>query len=105
MSRFLDDLVAIAIDAAMDAYFKRPTPRPTIAETVAYYRERRMLAVIFTVDTKRETGQARISNEEVAEEAAQHPEALIPVASIDPLRGTAEAIEARRLMRDCGIRQ
>ena len=40
------DEVAIAMDAAMDAYFKQPMPRPTIAETAAYSRERRMLAVI-----------------------------------------------------------
>lgn len=123
MSSFLDDLVAIdmhthatvstrnppddvaiAMDAAMDAYFKQPMPRPTIAETAAYYRERRMLAVIFTVDTERETGQARISNEEVAEEAAKHADALIPFASIDPLRGKMGAREARRLIRDFGVR-
>ncbi|KQV99342.1 amidohydrolase family protein [Rhizobacter sp. Root1221] len=98
------DEVAMAIDAAMDAYFKRPMPRPTIAETAAYYRERRMLAVIFTVDTERETGQLRISNEEVAEEAARHPDALIPFASIDPMRGKMGAREARRLIKDFGVR-
>lgn len=98
------DEVAIAMDAAMDAYFKQPMPRPTIAQTAAYYRERKMLAVIFTVDTERETGQARISNEEVAEEAAQHRDALIPFASIDPLRGKMGAREVRRLVKDYGIR-
>lgn len=98
------DEVAIAMDAAMDAYFKQPMPRPTIEETAAHYRERRMLAVIFPVDTERETGQARITNEEVAEEAARHPEALIPFASIDPLRGKMGAREARRLIRDFGVR-
>ena len=36
------DEVAIAIDAAMDAYFKQSLPRPTIDETAAYYRERRI---------------------------------------------------------------
>jgi len=98
------DEVAMAIDAAMDAYFKQPMPRPTIAETAAYYRERRMLAVIFTVDTERETGQVRITNEEVAQEAAMHPDALIPFASIDPMRGKMGAREARRLIKDFGIR-
>lgn len=97
------DEVAIAFDAAMDRYFKQPMVRPTIAETAAHYRQRRMLAVIFTVDTEREMGQARISNEEVAEEAAQHPDALIPFASIDPLRGRMGAREVRRLVKDFGI--
>ncbi|GAA6118466.1 amidohydrolase family protein [Acidovorax sp. FG27] len=98
------DEVAIAIDAAMDAYFKQTLPRPTIDETAAYYRERNMLAVIFPVDTERETGQARITNEEVAEDAARHPDALIPFASIDPLRGRMGAREVRRLVQHHGVR-
>ena len=98
------DEVAIAIDAAMDAYFKQTLPRPTIDETAAYYRERNMLAVIFPVDTERETGQARITNEEVAEDAARHPDAQIPFARIDPLRGRMGAREVRRLVQHHGGR-
>ncbi len=98
------DEVAIAFDAAMAAYFKEQMPRPTISETAAYYRERNMMAVIFTVDTERANGQVRITNEEVAEEAAEHQDVLIPFASIDPLRGKMGAREARRLIKDYGIR-
>lgn len=98
------DDVAMALNAAMDAYFKHPMPRPTIAETAAYYRARKMLAVIFCVDTEREMGDARITNEEVAEEAAKHPDALIPFASVDPLRGKMGAREVRRLVADFGVR-
>lgn len=98
------DDVALAFDAAMAKYFKEQMPRPTIAETAAYYRERRMLAVIFSVDTERANGQARITNEEVAEEAAQHRDALIPFASVDPLRGRMGALEVRRLIKDYGVR-
>lgn len=97
------DEVAIAMDAAMDAYFKQPLPRPTIDATAAYYREHKMLAVIFPVDTERETGQARISNEEVAEDAARHPDALIPFASVDPMRGKMGAREVRRLVNSYGV--
>ncbi|WP_311224112.1 MULTISPECIES: amidohydrolase family protein [unclassified Acidovorax] len=98
------DEVSIAIDAAMDAYFKQPMPRPTVDETAAYYRERGMLAVIFPVDTERETGQVRITNEEVAEDAARHPDALIAFASVDPMRGKMGAREVRRLVADYGVR-
>ena len=98
------DEVAIAFDAAMQAYFKEKMPRPTIAETADYYRQRNMMAVIFTVDTERGNGQLRITNEEVAEEAAQHQDVLIPFASIDPLRGKMGAREARRLIKDYNIR-
>jgi predicted TIM-barrel fold metal-dependent hydrolase len=98
------DEVAMALNAAMDSYFKQPLARPTIAETAAYYRERKMLAVIFCVDTEREMGDARITNEEVAEEAAKHPDALIPFASVDPLRGKIGARVVRRLVADFGVR-
>lgn len=98
------DEVAIAFDQAMAKYFKEQMPRPTIAETAAYYRERKMLAVIFPVDTERANGQQRICNEEVAEEAAQHADALIPFASVDPLRGKMGAREVRRLVEQYGVR-
>lgn len=98
------DEVTIAMDAAMDAYFKQPMLRPSIDATADYYRERKMLAVIFSVDTERGTGQLRIRNEEVAEDAARHPDALIPFASIDPLRGKMGARDVRRLVRDHGVR-
>jgi len=98
------DAVAIAFDEAMAAYFKEQMPRRTIAETAAYYRERRMLAVIFPVDTERANGQVRITNEEVAEEAAPHRDVLIPFASVDPLRGKMGAREVRRLVAEHDVR-
>jgi predicted TIM-barrel fold metal-dependent hydrolase len=103
-TRNAPDQVAIAMDAAMDAYFKQPLQRPTIDQTAAYYRERKMLAVIFPVDTERETGQVRISNEEVAEDAARHPDALIAFASVDPMRGKMGAREVRRLVNEHAVR-
>jgi uncharacterized protein len=98
------DPIAQAFDAAMAAYFKETMPRLTIAETAAFYRERRMLAVIFPVDTERASGQRRIANEEVAEEAAAHRDVLIPFASVDPLRGRMGALEVRRLIESHGVR-
>ena len=38
-------------EAAANKYFKAG-PRPTIAETVAYYRERKIGLVMFTVDSE-----------------------------------------------------
>lgn len=98
------DEVAMAFDAAMARYFKETMPRPTIAETADYYRQRKMAAVIFTVDTERASGQLRITNEEVAEEAARHSDVLIPFASVDPMRGRMGAREVRRLVKDYGIK-
>lgn len=98
------DDVAMAFDAAMAQYFKEKMPRLTIAETAAFYRERKMIAVIFSVDTERANGQIRIANEEVAEEVAQHRDVLIPFASVDPMRGKMGAREVRRLIKDYGVR-
>jgi uncharacterized protein len=60
--------------------------------------------VIFPVDAERETGFRRYSNEEVAQIAAENSDILIPFASIDPAKGKAGAREARRLVRDFGVR-
>jgi uncharacterized protein len=90
---------------AMKAYFKpKHNHRPTPYETAAYYREKKMACVIFPVDAERETGFRRYKNEEVAEAAAQNSDVLIPFASIDPAKGKLGAREARRLIKDFGIR-
>jgi len=92
------------LQAAMAVYFNQPNNRPTIEETARYYRERKIGAVIFPVDAERETGYRRYPNEEVAEKAAANSDVLIPFASIDPAKGKTGAREARRLIRDFGMR-
>jgi predicted TIM-barrel fold metal-dependent hydrolase len=90
-------------DEAASKYFKFGH-RPTIPETVAYYRERKIGFVMFPVDAEFETGRRRIPNEEVAEEAAKNPDVMIPFASIDPHKGRLGAREAQRLIADHGVR-
>jgi predicted TIM-barrel fold metal-dependent hydrolase len=91
--------------AASEKYFKAHDHRqPTIPEMAAYYRERRMAAVVFTVDAEHATGHPPIGNEEVAQACAEHSDALIPFASVDPWRGRAGARTARRLVEEHGVR-
>jgi predicted TIM-barrel fold metal-dependent hydrolase len=94
--------------AGMAKYFKNPAGAkgmlPTVEETAAYYRERKIGCVIFPVDTERETGFRRYANEDVARIAAENSDIMIAFASIDPAKGKAGAREARRLIRDFGIR-
>jgi predicted TIM-barrel fold metal-dependent hydrolase len=97
------DPCSIILDEAMSKYFKSRVP-PTIPEVAQYYRERRLAAVIFTVDAEAEVGHWRVANEEVAEVAAEHNDVLIPFASIDPAKGKLGAREARRLITDYGVR-
>ncbi|MFD8636774.1 amidohydrolase family protein [Streptomyces sp. NPDC059533] len=90
---------------ASENYFKAHGHRqPTIDEMAAHYRERRMAAVVFTVDAEHATGHPRISNEEIAESCAAHADALIPFASVDPHKGRAGVREARRLVEEYGVR-
>ena len=94
--------------AGMAAYFRNPAGAqgmlPTVQQTADYFRERKIGAVIFPVDAERETGFRRYSNEEVARIAAENADILIPFASIDPAKGKAGAREAKRLVREFGVR-
>lgn len=92
----------------MANYFKNPAGvdgmLPTVQDTAAYYRERRIACVIFPVDAERETGFRRYANEEVAQIAAENSDIMIPFASIDPAKGRVGAREARRLVREFGVK-
>ena len=94
--------------AGMAKYFKNPAGAdgmlPSVQQTAQYFRERKIGAVIFPVDAERETGFRRYKNEEVAEIAAENSDILIPVASIGPHKGKAGAREARRLVREFGVK-
>ena len=89
--------------AAAAKYFGGEPPQPTAQEVADHYRERSMLAVIFTVDDEAGMGRNRMSNEEVLEAAAANPDVLIPFASIDPHKGKLGVREARRLI-EAGVR-
>jgi predicted TIM-barrel fold metal-dependent hydrolase len=97
------DPCALIMDEHMRRYFKSKPP-PTIPEVAQYYRERKMAAVIFHVDSEAEMGHIRIANEEVAEVAAENNDVLIPFASIDPAKGKMGVREARRLIEEYGVR-
>lgn len=94
--------------AGMAAYFKNPAGAkgmlPTVQDTASYYRERNIAAVIFPFDAERETGFRRYDNEEVINICAENSDILIPFASIDPHKGGAGVREARRLLREFGVK-
>jgi predicted TIM-barrel fold metal-dependent hydrolase len=94
------DPVTGEILAAAAKYFGGAPPQPTAQEVADYYRERSMLAVIFTVDDEAGMGRVRISNDEVIAQAEANPDVLIPFASIDPHKGKLGVREARRLIEE-----
>ena len=84
--------------AAAEKHFRAEFPKPSAEDVAAYYRERRMAAVVFCVDMEANTGEVPISNDEILEVAAANDDVLIPFVSIDPHRGKRAVSEARRLI-------
>ena len=87
---------------AMGRYFRYQPQHSTVPEMAAYYRRLKMAFVVFTVDNANE--RSKISNEEIAELAHQNSDVAIPFASIDPARGAEGVREARRLIKDFGVK-
>jgi len=92
--------------AASAQYFKMGDGdrKPTVPEIAAYYRARKMAAVVFTVDAETATGQPPVTSEEVAEACAAHADVLIPFGSVDPWQGAAAVRRARSLAEEHGVR-
>ncbi|HEX6683880.1 MAG TPA: amidohydrolase family protein [Candidatus Limnocylindrales bacterium] len=91
--------------SASARYFKMTGDRqPTVGEIAAYYRERRMAAVVFTVDSESATGHPAVPSEEVAQACAEHPDVLIPFGSVDPWRGAGAVRQARSLVAQHSVR-
>ncbi|MDB5999783.1 MAG: amidohydrolase 2 [Rhizobacter sp.] len=90
-------------DRAADKYFKSGR-RPTIEESIAYYRERKIGLVMFCVDAEAQMGRRRIPNEEIAEHALKNSDMMMAFASIDPHKGKMGAREARRLIEEHGVK-
>jgi predicted TIM-barrel fold metal-dependent hydrolase len=97
------DPVSVEILEAAAQYFGGSPPQPTAQEVADYYRERRMLAVIFNVDDEAGMGRRRLGNREVLEVARANPDVLIPFASVDPHKGKLGVREARELIQE-GVR-
>src|SRR5689334_2665128 len=118
----IDELVAIDVHTHAEVSCRQPADevwrefedaaskyvkaakRPTIAETVAYYRERKIGLIMFTVDSEFEMGNRRIPNEEICEAAKENSDMMLAFASIDPHKGRMGAREARRLITEYGVR-
>jgi predicted TIM-barrel fold metal-dependent hydrolase len=99
LSRAGHDPMPPELRAAAARYFRSDQPLPTVDDVAAYYRERQMAAVVFTVDWESQSGRPPIPNEEIAEAARAHPDVLIPFASVDPAR--PDALErVKRLIAD-----
>ncbi len=91
------------VSAAAARYFGSEDAPLDLDGLAAYYRERRMAAVLFTVD-ERLSGRSMVPNDDVLAAAARHPDVLIPFASVDPTRGAAALAEVDRLVATGAVR-
>jgi uncharacterized protein len=104
VSRDGHDSLSPELLSASQRYFDTGGRQATVDGLASYYRERRMAAVVFTVDAEHATGHARISNEEIADACASHADVLIPFASVDPWKGRTGVNEVHRLVQRYGVR-
>jgi uncharacterized protein len=89
----------------MGDYFRNESARAqTVPDIADYYRKRNIAAVVFLVDVLGKAENDTLTNEEIAELAADNADVLIPFASIDPARGAAGVAMARRLISDHRVR-
>jgi predicted TIM-barrel fold metal-dependent hydrolase len=88
---------------AMGNYFRYAPQHQTVPEMAEMYRKLRMAFVVFTVDGEKGASR-KITNEEIAELAHKHGDVAIPFASINPHRGADGVKQARRLIKDYGVR-
>ena len=119
----LDDIVAIDIHThvstpvqgaggepneraeAMARYFGTKSIATTGPDMAAYYRERKIACVSFTVDSRTETGRPpAVTNDEIAEHARDNADIMIPFASVDPRAGKVAVDEARRLLEEVDVK-
>ncbi len=88
---------------AAERYFRGKVDRPNAEDVAAYYRERELACVVFSVDLGTRSGRPPVANEEVAEVAAANADVMIPFASVDPGRKDAAEL-AQRLIDDHHVR-
>jgi predicted TIM-barrel fold metal-dependent hydrolase len=90
-------------EAAAASYFGTAPVQSTAQEVADYYRERNMMAVVFTVDDEAGMGRHRLGNDDVLAAAKANPDILIPFGSVDPHKGKLAVREARELIA-AGVR-
>jgi predicted TIM-barrel fold metal-dependent hydrolase len=91
-----------------EEYDRAPTstsaqPPPTIAETIAYYRERKIGLVMFTVDSESKLGPPPHPERGDRAGRAENSDMMMCFASIDPHKGKMGAREAERLIKEHGV--
>ena len=89
---------------ASSKYFKAEERTPSIDRIAEIYRGQRMAAVVFTVDASTQMGHEPNSIDDLVAGCARNNDVLIPFGSVDPRKGPAALVEARRQAEELGVR-
>jgi uncharacterized protein len=90
---------------ATQQYFKmRPEDTFTVDTLAEHYRERNIVAVVFTIDAESATGHPPNSVEEMVEGAARNNDILIPFGTVDPWKGQRAVQRVRSLVNEYGVK-
>lgn len=89
---------------AMDEHFGSGAPTLDAEGTAAYFRERGLAAVVFTVDATTALGHAPNSIDDLVARAADNADVLIPFGTVDPLQHERAIDEAWRQANELGVR-
>lgn len=85
-------------------YFKADERTPTLDRIAEIYRERKMAAVVFTVDARTALKHDPNSVDELVADAQRNNDVIIPFGTVDPLMGAEAITEARRQHEELGVR-
>ena len=87
---------------ALCHHFRLDVKVRTVDEMAAEYEG--FQAVLLAWDAETATGRPPVTNDWVADVCGRYPERFIPFASVDPWKGEAAIVEARRAVRELGMR-
>lgn len=93
-----------ALAEAASRYFRTDGMTPDLAGIASYYRERRMAAVVFTVDARTQLRHEPIPSADIIDRAADQADVLLPFASVDPRQGEEAVDLLRELVTHHGAR-
>ncbi len=89
--------------AAAQRYFGSHEVPLELDALAAYYRERKMACVVFSVD-ERLSGRPVVSNETVLAAAGRNADVLVPFVSVDPTRGAVALARVSELLATGAVR-
>jgi uncharacterized protein len=89
---------------ATEKHFRTQIPVRTVAEMADEFRADRVLAVLFAWDATSASALPPVTNDFVAGCVADHPDAFLGFASVDPWQGRAAVAELRRAIAELGLR-